>query len=320
MLPQPTTILKRKKILITGATGFIGTHLVRRLANLGAEVLALSRTQSKMPGKVDGVKFRRASLLDFDELSCSIEKFKPQKIVHLASLVNLERSYRVAQKCIRVNIEGTLHLLEALRKIPFDIFTYVSTTEIYGTGKIPFQEEQKECPPSPYAVTKLSGEQFCQLYGKAFGYPVCILRLSSCYGPGQAPERLIPSIILSCLKAKPIRINSGNQKRDFLYVEDAVEGILQSLVRKTAVGQLINIGARKSYRFVDIAKKIKKLTGSNSAIILRQVPDRPAEASHWKCDSTKAEKLLGWKERCPLEDGLLKTISWFGSHLNAYKN
>lgn len=303
--------LKGRSVLVTGATGFVGFHLIRKLSESGARVHALySSPHSGFP-RFGSVEFHRVSLLDFKKLSDVVRRARPAKVVHLGAVVNLERSFEIAKKCVRTNIEGTLNLLEALKSAPFDIFVFLSTAEVYGAGPVPFKETQRESPPSPYAVSKLAGENFCRYYSKVHGYPVSILRLSTCYGPGQDEKRIVPSIIRSCLKDRPVRVNRGDLRRDFIYVDDAASGIVKALTSPKALQELINLGSPKTHSIREIVEEVKSITRSSAPVFYGGAPPRAHETDHWSSSGIKAGRILGWRADTDLRGGLGKTISWY---------
>lgn len=320
--------LKDQKILVTGATGFIGTHVAAKCAEQGSMVYALADTSTPQNWKknypefkkLSAVKFFNCSLLDLESLKAFLSEAQPSKVIHLAASVNLERSFDIAQKNVQTNILGTLNLLEALKTVLVDRFVFLSTVEVYGENKIPFEERQRELPPSPYAISKLAAEHFCRYYSRLHQIPVTILRVSTCYGPGQGEKRIVPSVILSCLKKNSVRVSHPDQERDFVYVEDVAEGIVKSLVSHQAVNEVINLGSERSVSIREIVSTVKKITQSDSQVFYGTVPQREMEMKRWSSSSVKARKILGWRAKTSLNDGLKKTIRWYRARLEHGQN
>ncbi|MBI2118342.1 MAG: GDP-mannose 4,6-dehydratase [Elusimicrobia bacterium] len=311
-----TTSLKGQNILVTGASGFIGSHLISFLSSQDAKVHALifSRevpTQNLWKFKTKSIKYYKCSFLNFRKLNSIVKFIKPVKIIHLGSLVDLNRSFQIARQVIHANIKGTLNLLESLRNVPFDLFVYASSVEVYGNGPIPFKESQREIPPSPYAISKLTGEHFVNFYSKIYNYPISILRLSTCYGPGQNENRLIPSAIKSALASRSIEISQINQSRNFIYIRDIIKAIGKVLVKPKVINEIINIGSEETISVEKMIESIKILTGSNSRTLAGRVPNRAQEIQNWSVSSVKAKKILGWKVSTSLRQGLKETIAWY---------
>src|SRR3989338_5254576 len=291
-----TTSLKGQNILVTGGSGFIGSHLISFLSSQDAKVHALifsreANAQNLWKFKTKSIKYYKCSLLNFRDLNTIVKFIKPVKIIHLGSLVDLNRSFQIARRVIYTNIEGTLNLLESLRNVPFDLFVYASSVEVYGNGPIPFRENQREVPPSPYAIS--------------------ILRLSTCYGPGQNKNKLIPSIIKYALASRPIKVGQTNQNRNFIYIKDLIKAMGKVLVKPKAINEILNIGNEESISIEKIIESIKILTGSNSLVLAGSVPNREQEIQNWDISTVKTKKILGWKASTPLKKGLKETISWY---------
>ena len=293
--------------MLTGATGFLGSHFARRIDLRHYQTHLFSRHANPA---------RNISTMDltvFSGLQKLVADIEADVIVHLGGLVNLTRDFDVAKKCIDANILGTLNLLEATRGHAPKLFIYVSTEEVYGDASIPYKEETSLThPPSPYAMTKLAGEHICSMYGKYFGFSVLILRVSTMYGPGETEKRFIPSIIMKALHGKEIPLNSGKKLRDYIFVEDVVDALLACLDwsdRKNSA--IVNIGGGKSYTLKSVVEKIVKLCQSTSSIRYGAFPDRVLESDVWNMDITRAKKILHWVPKTPLEAGLLKTIEYY---------
>lgn len=306
-------------VLVTGGFGFIGSHLVRRLLGYGARVGVISRsTPEAGVGARSGAGQERleayaVELTDYPKLEAVIDRMKPAKVFHLAGLVNLERSFEVAEACVNNNVQGTLNLLQALRGNGVETFVFASTTEVYGSNPVPFSEDQHEDPPSPYAISKLAGEHLCALFRNLEGYGVTILRLSTVYGPGQMPRKLIPSVIRTCLAGQDVHITEGLQKRDFVYVDDAVDGLLRASVVEQAVGETINLGHEEGMAVRDVVYRIRDLLALHETAIYHDVPMRPNEQMHCACLGEKARKILGWEPKTALDKGLGETIAWYAA-------
>ena len=282
--------------MITGAGGFLGSQLVKRL-----------NTEKNYDLFTD-----RIDLLDPRELKSAINEIKPDVVFHLASYVNLSRDFLTAKKCIDANINGTLNLLEALRNCPPSKFIFTSTEEVYNGASIPFSENQTLDPPSPYSVSKIASEYLCKLYTKELDFSLIIFRLATFYGPENPTHRLIPQIIINALNNNDILLNSGEKKRDYLYVNDAVDA-LEKAIKKTQKEkiEIINLGGGKLYTLRDLVNKVMAITNSKSKIIYDAYPDRVMEADEWLLDIKKAEKILGWKPKTTLDEGLQNTIAYF---------
>ena len=215
---------------------------------------------------------------------------------------------------MRVNLLGTLELLKALESSPLSAFVLASTTEVYGNGPLPFTEGQREAPPSPYAVSKLAAEQIIMTLHRAQGFPAIVARVATAYGPGQPRHRLIPTIIEAYSRGEPPQLSDPSQSRDFLFVDDVVEGLLACVTHPNARGEVINLGDDASYTVQHIADTIRDLMGVNVTARYGDRAPRPNEARVWSSSRKKAGELLDWAPRVGLREGLQQTIAGFHAH------
>lgn len=293
-------------ILITGASGFLGKRLAQRLAKTGSNLYLTARYE-----RSDQYIYKM-DLTNQQEVFDTIKRVKPWLVYHIGAAVNLSRDQQTANGCLDVNICGTFNLLSALRLQVPKLLIFASTEEVYGNNPVPFQENQPPRPPSMYAVTKVSGEDMCSLFALETNCPVRIVRLATLYGPGNPLKRYIPQSIIKALLNEVIPVNSGSKRRDYLYIDDAVDILykLQSynLARKHI---LVNAGGGISYTLLDLLNKIVKIAGSKSKLDIRAFPDRANEAEEWLMDNTYARELLGWSPRVCVDDGLRHTVDFF---------
>jgi nucleoside-diphosphate-sugar epimerase len=313
-----TERLQGLKVLVTGGGGFIGSHLVKTLSETGARVNIICRSGASRPNNsLTGAakqEIYRADLLDQGGLAKIIEQVRPRVVFHLAGLVNLERSFDIAEGCIRSNIQGTLNLLQALQKTELDALVFTSTSEVYGNNPAPFTEEQREDPPSPYAISKLAAEHLCGLFRKTQSTPVIIVRLSTVYGPLQGEGKLVPYVVRSFLAKKEVHITKGIQKRDFVYVEDAVDGLIRASLVREAIGEVINLGHPEALAVREVVSKIGRLCGVKEGAVFSDLPMRPNEQLLCACLGEKAKRVLGWEPRTALDIGLGRTVAWYAAN------
>jgi len=297
----------KKRIFITGASGFIGCNACEYFLKKGWEVFGLVKS-----GKTSkNVKVVKADLLNFEKLKDKVKKIKPSVILHLGAYVVLDRDFEVAKKCIDINIKGTLNLLEVARELSLSRFIFFSTEEVYGNNKPPYKEVQVVRPPSPYSVSKVAGENLCILYHDLYNLPIVVLRPATTFGFYQPLYRFIPNIIIRAVKNEPILLNSGQSKRDYLYIDNLMDAVYRIVNKQKAVGEIFNIGHGNSISGEKLARKVAKLSGSSSKIVLNSFPDRKKESKLWSMNSEKIEKLLGWKPEVSIDKNMEKTIKFY---------
>lgn len=291
--------LAREKILITGITGFIGTNLLRAFRAQGCQAYGISSSP--------------IGLLHYEKLATHLSRLCPTLVFHLGAHVMLQRDYKTARRCFEVNIQGTLNLFEALAAMRQKIsrFIFVSTEEVYGKSPLPYREHQPVAPPSPYAISKIAGEQLCRYYHTIHGIPYTILRFATVYGPFQPELRFIPHLIKVALLGKDIPLDSGKSARDYVYIDDAINALIRAATFKAARGQTINIGNAESVSSRKLVRIIVSLTKSPSRIKYNSIPARAGEALVWRSDISKANKLLHWKPKVSLEEGLRESIAYY---------
>ena len=317
--------VRNKTVLITGASGFIGSHLTRRLVEHEADVHIFVRQESdlwRLKGLVaNKVKVWSSDINDSARIQRFIKQINPRRIFHLASSVNPKRSLNLFDEMISVNIQGTVTLLKALEEIDLESFIYVGTCEEYGDGEAPFTEGQREAPVSPYSASKTSAVHFCQMFQKITGKRVAIVRPFLTYGPGQTSNMLVPSLIRHCLNHEAeFLMTNGQQTREFNYVSDIVGGILRISGCKKSSGEVVNIGNGKEYKVIEVARLIVKILDSSIKLKCGALDYRKGETSHFYASTKKYVGLLNPPKPTPLKEGLEKTITWFSEYLGKSRN
>ena len=296
----------KNKILLTGATSFLGKNLLVKLKERDEDIFATASHENIEQNII------KMDLVRLDETKKVVKLINPSIVYHLAALVNLSREYNVAQQCIEINIKGTLNLLESFRITKPRIMVFISTEEVYGSGPIPYIEEQPLDPPSGYAISKIAGESLCRIYARELGFKLIILRVGTMYGPGDKDNRLIPQLIMKALKNEEIPVNTGMKKRDYVFIEDVVKSLTKVLdIKNIDTHTVINIGGGISYTLLDLVNIILEETQSNSNVARGKIPERIGEASEWLMNIGKANYILGWKPTVSLKVGLRKTIDYF---------
>lgn len=292
-----------RRVLVTGATGFIGDHLTRVLVELGANVTALSRTAGSSCPHPGVIPFA-IDLTKSEEVETAIGQIGAELIFHLAGRVTARPDSELVMPMFETNAIGTLHLLTAVRRRGCERFLLVGSSE---TG----QSEARCIPSSPYAASKLVAEIYGRMFHALYGMPVVILRPFLTYGPGQEPTKLIPYTILSLLRGKAPNLTSGDRLCDAVYVEDVVRGLLLAgLASAEVIGQQFDLGTARGVTIRQIVELIARLIGTSASPLYGAVADRPNEPAT-VADLRHTRSILGWTPRWSLRDGLLETVRWY---------
>ena len=318
-----------RSVLVTGAGGFMGSHLVARLVELGTKVRAVVRYNSRndwgllevLPAAVKSeVDVRAGDIVDPFWTLRTVEGC--DLIFHLAALIAIPYSYMAPQQFVAVNCSGTLNLLEAARLLGVERFIHTSTSETYGTAQYtPIDEKHPLRGQSPYAASKIGADKLVESYHLSFGIPAAIIRPFNTYGPGQSARAVIPTIISQGLDGEAIRLGLLTPRRDLTYVQDTVAAFVKIAEHPAAIGEVINVGSGTAVSIGEVADRIIGLLGGGRRVIRDEARIRPpaSEVMELLCDHRKARDLLGWQPQVSLEAGLQETIQFIRDHRERYK-
>jgi UDP-glucose 4-epimerase len=299
-------------VLVTGAEGFIGSHLARRLAGEGARVSGLVRPGadlSRLDGLEGKIDLHPLDIREGEALARLAGDLRPRLVFHLAAVTDPSRSPAGLERCLAVNFSGTLNLLRALENLSCERLVAVDTAEIYGRNPAPFREEMPPDPVSPYSLSKAAATLLCRTWAAAYGFPVTVLRLFLVYGPGQGEERFLPQLIEAGLSGRPLKMTPGEQTREYTYIDDAVEGLLRA-ARRGPPGEVINLGSGEEVSLGDLARMTGEILGREIVINPERLPYRDNEIRRFVGDHGKAAGLLGWRPAVSLPEGLARTVEW----------
>jgi UDP-glucose 4-epimerase len=307
-------------VLVTGATGFIGSHLTRRLAQMGASVHALTSTVSSVyPVRLLDIRgqisLHGGNLSDSGAMAAVVDAVDPSIVFHLGAYTHVGKSWSRIDECIQTNIQGTVNLLQALSRGNCQRFVYTSTSEVYGDVPVPFREDTPVHPLSPYAVSKYAGELFCRMLQQGRGWPVVVVRPFNAYGPAQSPDRVIPEIIVKALRKERLAMTQGRQTREFNYVDDLVDGFIKAATTPGVEGEVFNIGGGEEISMRDLAATILEIMDNPIVAEIGALADRPTEIWSMRSDATKAQEMLGVLTPRSLRQGLEQTIAWYRQEL-----
>ena len=316
------------KVLVTGAGGFIASHLAERLVKLGYSVRAFVHYNSKNywgwleeSDCLDEIEVISGDIRDQDSVKNAVSGCG--KIFHLAALIGIPYSYVSPLAYIKTNVEGTYNVLEAARSKGIMV-VHTSTSEIYGTAQyVPIDEMHPVNPQSPYAATKSSSDLIAISYYRSFELPVVVVRPFNTYGPRQSARAIIPTVISQILDGKN-KISVGNllPTRDMTYVSDTVEGFIASGSSEMAIGEVLNLGTGEEISIGDLIKKISSIM--NVEIEIENAPERmrpvKSEVERLLSNPLKMRSLTNWKANVPIDEGLLRTITWMRQKKALYKS
>lgn len=310
-----------QRILVTGGTGFIGSHLVRRLASEGHELHIVHRPNGTPRGRGEPAAEARlwaCDLADPERVAEVLGAIQPEVIYHLAgdtAVRHLDVALSSVAPSVERNVRSSINLIVAAHTLCTGLKTVVRLggLEEYGRGPVPYVEGQREQPVSPYSASQVATTHYLQMLAPHLRYRVVIARPALIYGPGQSLAFFIPALIDHCLSGEDFPMSSGGQGRDLLYVDDIVEALALLREHPLPSGEIVNFGAGREYAMADVAAAIVRLTAARISL-LQQATARPSEVEHLFCSAQKAEALLGWRPAVSLEDGLRRTIAWFREH------
>lgn len=297
------------RVLVSGGSGFIGSHLVRSLSAEGAQVHALSRQADpwRLRGLGPSVTLHRADLCDAQGLRSLVDGLRPEFVFHLAASTLVERDMALLPAMLRTNVEGTANLAAVCGGVRS--FVYTGTCEEYGDQEAPFREGSRESPVSPYSLSKAMASHLCLMLHRTRAFPAVVARPFLTYGPGQEGGMFIPALLRACLEGRDFDMTPGEQTREFNFVGDIVEGLLLAALTPAALGEIINLGSGREVTVRETAELIVRLTGSKTVLKLGALPYRAGEAMRFFSSPEKARKILGWTARTSLEEGLSLTLS-----------
>lgn len=318
-----------RKVLVTGAGGFIGSHLCAALLDLGAEVTGMIRYTSRSdwgnleflpPEKQAALRVVAGNIEDSAFVNAAVKD--KEVVFHLAALIAIPYSYIAPSSYVRANVEGTLNVMEAARTFGTSRVVHTSTSETYGTAVYtPIDEKHPLQGQSPYSASKIGADKLVESYHCSFALPVATIRPFNTYGPRQSARAVIPTIISQALTQPTIRLGALDPVRDLMYVEDTVRGFINVAESERAVGQTVNVGFGEGISIRTLAETILELMGSEKRIAQDEERMRPntSEVYTLICNNSKARELCGWGPRYSLREGLKETIDFVAKHLNIYK-
>jgi len=318
-----------KKILVTGAGGFIGSHLTEALLGQGIDVTAFVRyTSTGSAGYLDNLdKNRRKKLKivhgdirDRDDVARAVKG--NDIILHLAAQIAIPYSYLAPVDFVRVNVEGTLNILMAARRFKIKRLVQMSTSEVYGSAQyLPIDENHPQVAQSPYAASKIAADKLVESFHRSYGIPAVIARPFNTYGPRQSPRAVIPTIILQALRGRIVRLGNVDSRRDLNFVADTAGALVKIGLSSKGKGGQFNIATGKDYAAAELVTMIGDILGKNLTIKTekRRVRPKKSEVDRLLGDSTRADKIFRLGRKTEIEKGLKETVAYYESHIEEYQ-
>jgi NAD dependent epimerase/dehydratase len=321
--------LQGEKVLVTGANGFIGSHLVERLTDIGVNVRAFVRYNSRndwgalemLPKEI----LRDIEVLagDLRDSHAIYDAVKDTSIIfHLGALIAIPYSYYHPAEVVETNILGTLNVLMAARARNIQKIIHISSSEVYGSAcYVPIDENHPLQGQSPYSASKIGADKIAESFFRSYNLPIVTVRPFNTFGPRQSARAVIPTIITQALEQQDIKLGSLHTTRDFTFVEDTVAGFIKASQSDDAIGQTINLGSNFEISVGEIANKIISILGVKSRVLVDETRVRPqnSEVERLWCDNSKAKRILQWEPQISFEEGLRRTINWFSENKGRYK-
>ena len=319
-----------KHVLVTGAGGFIGSHLVETLVQNGADVRAFVRYNSRGdPGLLSMLSPEVFGILeviagDLRDLPALLSASRDVEIIfHLGALIAIPYSYKHPAEVVESNVLGTMNVLLAGRDTGVARIVHTSTSEVYGTAlRVPIDENHPLHGQSPYSASKIGADKLAESFYCAYDLPVVTLRPFNTYGPRQSARAVIPTIITQVLTKDVINLGNLDARRDFTYVSDTVEGFMRAAMTPGIEGESINLGVGNEIRIADLVDEILSLTGKPVEIHIDTERLRPqkSEVQRLLSNNSLARERLGWTPQVSLREGLSQTIEWISAHLHYYQS
>jgi NAD dependent epimerase/dehydratase len=318
-----------RPVLVTGAGGFIGSHLVELLVRVGADVRAFIRYNSRndfgqlerLPTEVlEAVDVYAGDLVNPEAVANAVDG--RATVLHLGALIPIPYSYRHPREFVAANIEGTLNVLEAARRSSVERIVQVSTSEVYGTAQqVPISETHRLHPQSPYAASKVASDQLALSFARSFGLDVVVARPFNTFGPRQSARAIIPTIVTQALAREQVELGATTPTRDFLFVEDTAAGLARCAEADGVAGEVFNLGTGMEISIGDLATRILALLGRKVRVVTAEERLRPkgSEVERLVADVTRARQTLDWQPTLTLDEGLRRTIAWIEESLSSFK-
>jgi len=316
-------------VLVTGAGGFIGSHLTEKLAGLGAKVRVFVRYNSRehwgllevLPDQVkDEIEVIMGDLRDPEAVDGAMNDV--DVVFHLGALISIPYSYVHPREVVETNVMGTLNVLSAARSNKVERVVHVSSSEVYGTARyVPIDEKHPLQGQSPYSASKIGADKIAESFYRSYGLPVAVIRPFNTYGPRQSARAVIPTIISQAIARDTVSLGSLHPVRDLTYVEDTVRAFIEVAEHDECIGEVVNIGSGYGISIGELASKIISLIGREVKITTDARRTRPpkSEVERLIADASKAKALIGWEPTVPLDEGLERTIHWIEENISRYK-
>ena len=319
---------KDSPVLVTGAGGFIGSHLTEQLVRDGAKVRCFVRYNSRNdPGLLrllpyetrEGLEIVMGDLRDPEGMRKAVDGI--ETIFHLGAIIPIPYSYAHPRDVLETNAGGTLNVLLAAREVGVRRLIHTSTSEVYGTAEyVPIDEKHPLNAQSPYSASKIAADKLVESFHLCYGLPAVTVRPFNTYGPRQSDRAVIPTIIAQALTQDKVLLGAMQPRRDLTYVADTVSGLIAAARAENVEGQVINLGCGEDISIEALAQCIIQLTGRDTELVFDATRIRPprSEVQQLLADNTKAGKLLSWEPEVALEEGLRTTIEWISNRLSLY--
>ena len=317
------------KVLVTGAAGFLGSHLTEKLVELGKDVRALVHYDSnnnwgwlENSKYKDNIEFVVGDIRDFDSVFSAMHDV--DEVYHLAALIGIPYSYLSPLAYVKTNIEGTYNIIQSAKILNTKNIIITSTSETYGSAQyVPMDEKHPKVGQSPYSATKIGADNLALSYNKSFGLPIKIVRPFNIYGPRQSARAIIPTISIQILNGiEKIKLGNLNAKRDLTFVKDTVQGFIEIAKNDKFNGESINIGMQEEISVKDLVNKISKIANKKVEVEIDNQRVRPdkSEVDRLLCDNSKLVKNSNWKPIYNIDTGLKETINWIDQNKNLFKH
>lgn len=319
--------LDRAAVLVTGAGGFIGSHLAEQLVRTGCKVKALvhynalgHRGWLDQSDLATQMQILLGDIADPDTVAQAVEGC--DVVFHLAALIGIPYSYHAPRSYVRTNIEGTLNVLAAARAAGTKRIIHTSTSEVYGSARyVPIDENHPLQGQSPYSASKIGADKMCEAFAASFDLPVVVARPFNTFGPRQSMRAVIPTIITQLLAGGPVRLGSIAPRRDLNYVLDTVAGFIALAQADQAIGKVVNLGRGEDISIGDLAQLIGDVMGIRPIIEedTHRVRPQASEVNRLLASNALAAELTGWTPKVSLREGIEKTVAWIKEHRHFYR-